>query len=77
MSCLLPSSIQTLSLLELRLGVSVVADLGEASNTEGCGSCHTCSIQAPWALGHELPSEKQGPGWLTLVCDCSAKDIWS
>lgn len=59
-------------------GAQALADLGEASNTEGCGSCHhTCSIQTPWALGHELASEKQGPGWLTLVFYCSAKDFWT
>lgn len=76
MSLRLFSSIQTLSSLELRLQVSVVADLGEASNTEGGDSCHhTYSIQAPWALGRELASEKQGPGWLTLIFDRSSKDF--
>lgn len=76
MSLRLFSSIQTLSSLELRLQVSVVADLGEASNTEGGDSCHhTYSIQAPWALGRELASEKQGPGWLTLTFDSSSKDF--
>lgn len=54
MSLLLSSSIQTLFSLELRLWVSVVADLGEAPNPEDCDSCHhTCS---PWVLGHERPS---------------------
>lgn len=76
MSLRLFSSIQSLSSLELRLQVSVVADLGEASNTEGGDSCHhTYSIQAPWALGRELASEKQGPGWLTLIFYRSSKDF--
>lgn len=78
MGLLLLFSIQTLSSLEIRLQVSVVADLGEAPNTEGCDSCHhTCSIQALWALGHVFPSVKQGPGRLNLVFDCSAKDFWT
>lgn len=60
---LLSSSIQTLFSLELRHWVCVIADLGEAPNPEGCDPCHyTCSIQAPWALGHERLSEKHGPG---------------
>lgn len=54
----------------------MVADLSEASNTESYDSSHhTYSIQAPWALGHELAFEKQGPGWLTLIFDSSSKDF--
>lgn len=78
MRLLLSFSIQTLSSLEIGLQVSVVVDLGKASNTEGCDSCdHTYSIQALWALGHVFPSVKQGPGWLILVFDCSPKDFWT
>lgn len=70
--------IQTLSSLEIRLPVFGVVDLGEASNTEGCDFCHhTCSIQGLWALGHVVPSVKQGPGWLIFVFDSSAKDFWT
>ena len=79
MSLLLSSSIQALSSLELRLWVSVVADLGEALNPEGCDSCHhTCSIQAPglWVMSTHLKNRGQdGSPWFWTVL--LNKDFWT
>lgn len=65
--------------LELRLWVSVVADLGEACNPEGCDYCHhTCSIWPLGFWGHEHPPKNRGQDgspwvWTGLL----NKDFWT